>query len=158
MRHFFSLAALFLSLLSFPSVVRADDGVFYHHTGEHSYKKKFIRDSDSHGYSPRTFSSHRMGPYSHTPEEAGHYILGESSERRRYDYRPAVTYIQDVEALDPTRVLVSAPARQVLIEATVLFKPQPLENRPARINDSLDLQRVIEEHRWVLPKFLLNQL
>lgn len=158
MPRFFSLAALFLSLLSFPAIVRAEEGVYFHHTGEQRYKSKVFCESDSFGYSPRTFSRERMGPYSYTSEEVGHYVLGESSERRHNEYRPSVTYIKEVQALDSTRVLVSAPPRQVFIEDPVLPKPQLTQDRPARTNDSLDLQSVIDAHKWVLPKFISDQL
>lgn len=156
MRRFFSCASLFLMFLSFPTFVRAEDIVFCHYpAGENRYTERVFRgDHSSYGYHPRSFSNDRMTRYSSTPEEQGHYILGESSENYSY-YRPTVTYIKEAQALDPTRVLVSAPPRQVFIEDASPAKPEPRSDRQPRTNDSLDLQQVIEEHKWnLLPQFL----
>ena len=105
-----------------------------------------------HGYYPREFSE-TFPDYWVTSEKAGHYIMGHAEPS---DYRPTYTAPAAVSPGDPTRVLVSAPETTILIETADV--PPTVRNRPTRTNDSLDLQKVIDEHRWLIPKHILDQI
>lgn len=131
MPRFFSLAALFLSLLSFPAIVRAEEGVYFHHTGEQRYKSKVFCESDSFGYSPRTLPANAWGHIPTPPKRLVTIFWGNLPSGVTMSTAPSVTYINEVQALDPTRVLVSAPPRQVFIEDPV-FTQTATDAGPSR--------------------------
>lgn len=126
----------------------------FEHCGSSTWTTKSSRYSYSqdlgrmHGYYPKELTEGITQRYSYTPEEAGHYILGRSDSM--YRYLPTFTDPAQRTEVDPTRVLVS-PSRIVYIPETRTISNNT--DRPPRINDSLDLSDVIEQHKWVIPVF-----
>ena len=113
----------------------------------------FIYGSDDisilHGYYPKEFSDHTISNYWMTPQEVGHYILGNSQPLDHYISvadKPAVVSINDtsqVHVIRPHRMEMERKQTQI-----------NYHHRPTRINDSFDLPKVIEEHSWNLPACL----
>lgn len=109
-----------------------------------------------HGYYPKEFSEN-FPDYWVTSEEAGHYIMGHSDYRDRYYPTYTTTTVSATSPGDPIRVLISG-ARTTVIKEIENIQPTSSNNRPTQVNDSRNLQRVIDEHRWVLPAFIRDQL
>jgi hypothetical protein len=101
-----------------------------------------------HGYYPKELTEGINQQFSFTPEEAGHYILGQSDFS--YRYQPTFTETVPTTAADSTRVLVST-ARVVHIQETQIVPAH--NNHPPRIDDSQDIPKVIEQHPWDIPAF-----
>jgi len=99
-----------------------------------------------YGYAPN-FLTRSGGRYSSTAEQEGHYVLG-SGEQWPVPYMPDILVpSESATAVEGPDVLVSPP-RKRLVQEDVPAKPQTA--RAPRVNDSQDIQKVIDEHRWTL--------
>lgn len=153
MKLLFTIWVIFF-LMACSVSAQASDGFFCPRHIPHTYTRS-LKENDTrlgliHGYYPHELTDDTGSRFSTTAEEQGHYILGDSEQTFRYD--PTVTITNRPLEEDPTKVLVSAQPRQILRE-DIAFRvgPKSTADRPPRINDSLDIPRVIEEHRWIIP-------
>jgi hypothetical protein len=106
-----------------------------------------------YGYSPRFLTGE--GQYTSNAEEEGHYILGFSDHSQRPQPKmPELNPAQEPAPTPTAGVLVSPQRPQQRQSADEVPKPannNPVSSREGRTNDSQDLQRVIDEHKWILP-------
>ena len=144
-------------LITCSTNAQASNGSFCHLNIPQVYIRS-LQDNDKHQdliheYYPREFSDEIKPRFSTTAEEQGHYILGDSQQTFRY--YPTVTITTKPLEQDSTKVLVSSASRQILIET---IAPKVTAYRPPRINDSLDIPRVIEEHAWIIPELSARKI
>lgn len=142
MRKLLSFLWVIFLLLTCASTAQAQEEFFF---SEKRWQRPNRTSERDHGYAPRPFSE-QTNSFVTTPEEEGHYILGSSQEIALY--RPTATFADKSVQTDVTRVLISRPRIQETPEDLPSLPVKPTIERPTRFNDSLDLERVIREHKW----------
>jgi hypothetical protein len=112
-----------------------------------------------YGNYPYFFSNEARSRYFYTAEEKGHYVLGKA--RKPLPWLPDIKITQESDPLIETGVLITGPAKEGKLvpahEAAAQAEralEMALSKEPVpRINDSRDIFRLIEEHKWTIPDF-----
>jgi hypothetical protein len=103
-----------------------------------------------YGYAPGELTQDNDTDIATTAEEEGHYVEGFADSQPEERVADPVRREQvPVSGSNPAGVLISAPRPQRTVD-----EPRPrteANRRSAQVNDSQNLDREIEQHRWTVP-------
>lgn len=140
------ISALFLStLMTAPAFAGVRYGGY-----EEQYDRKENRDHHkiAHGYYPYYFSNQARSRYSYSAEEKGHYIYGATDKPWPFSKNKHQMSI----SMGDDGVLISrTPPEQLKAldeKLSKMMEEAKKKNRPGQVNDSRDLQKIVDRHKW----------